>query len=417
MKHTKFPLRACAAAAALMLTSAAYADFSTDGYFRAGTGAGTKDNSNACFALAGAGLKYRLGNECDTFAEISLKNTMKVNGIQITGAIMPQLSSPKQDPTGTSVTLSQVYVEGKGFDILPEANFWVGKRYLGRSDIHILDTRYTELDGTGGGVDNIDVGAGKLGVAYFRRDSVAPGDWVGWGTASRLNVDFSTSKVNAGGWLRILLGLVNSEAPGGQKGRSLSIQHAQWNPFGLGGSNTVWLQFAQGSSNLNGSFGNGLNNPNGKDNWVPTDLSGSTWVQNNDERHMAHRLADEFSWQVGRFSGVVVGHLQEDYDAGYKTTSNSMGTRVAYAFTNNFKLLGEIGRSNRKPTGGSTETLTKYTIAPTLSLGKGWKDRPELRLYYTHATWNDAAAADSNNTLLAGKRSGNRFGVQVETWW
>ena len=40
-------LRTCAIASALLLSGAAHAQFSTDGYFRSGTGAGTKDNSGS----------------------------------------------------------------------------------------------------------------------------------------------------------------------------------------------------------------------------------------------------------------------------------------------------------------------------------------------------------------------------------
>ena len=48
--------------------------------------------------------------------------------------------------------------------------FWAGKRYYGRADIHINDTKYTVQDGVGAGAYGIDLGAGQLGVAYFRDD-------------------------------------------------------------------------------------------------------------------------------------------------------------------------------------------------------------------------------------------------------
>ena len=47
--------------------------------------------------------------------------------------------------------------------------------------------------------------------------------------------------------------------------------------------------------------------------------------------------------------------------------------------------------------------------------------RPELRLFYTYALWNEAAriaTVDSGmlftNTIYL---SGSTFGVQAETWW
>jgi maltoporin len=419
MHHNAFrPTVLAMAALTLCAAGAAQAQFSTDGYMRAGTGAGVKNDPAACFGLDGAGLKYRLGNECDNYVEINLKNTMKFGGLQVSGNIMPVYWSQSQE--GASPTsLGQAFVEGTGFDFAPKVNFWAGKRYYGRSDVHITDTKYTQLDGTGGGADNIDLGVGKLGVSYFRRD---PG-FAGWGTASRLNVEFSTNNVNPGGWLRVLTGFVSSEEVAdkdgnplnGRNGTSLTIQHYQHNLFALGGGNTLWLQFARGSAALNGGFNNAFTG-SGND-WIDADptVAGSTWV----EEHRAvksWRIADAFTWQVGNFSGQAVGHYQNDDNNQFDTKSVSVGGRVAYSFTTNLKLLGEVGVSTKKPGTADTQRLSKFTIAPALSTGRGFFDRPELRLYYTHANWNDAAA-EAGNGLPAGRTSANRYGLQAEVWW
>lgn len=419
MKKKTIPMRASAAAVLVLLTGAAQAQFSTDGYFRAGTGAGVKDSPTSCFGLAGDGLKYRLGNECDNYGEINLKNTVKVGDLQFSGNLMPVYWSAAQE-TANPTSLGQAFVEGKGFDILPEANFWAGKRYYGRTDVHITDTKYTKLDGTGGGVDNIAVGGGKLGFGYFRRDK---GTFAGWGTASRVNAEFSTSKINDGGWLRILGTVVSSEesadkdsnALEGHSGMALTIQHAQDNLFGLGGGNNLWVQFAKGSAGLDGNFSNAYTGT-GND-WVASDASSSaTWSEVHSGQN-SFRVADALSFQRGNWGGQVVGHIQKDHLLGYETTRTSIGGRVAYAFTNNFKLVSELGLSRKSPTGGDAQTLTKFTIAPTLSTGRGFFERPELRLFYTRASWNTAAGADTSNGLPSGRTSANRFGLQAEYWW
>lgn len=414
--HHAHPLRACTAAAAtLFISSVAHAQFSTDGYFRSGTGAGTKNNSVQCFGLAGDGLKYRLGNECDTWVEINLKNTMKVGELQFSANVMPAYAGTGQDPSANG--LEQLFVEGSGFDIAPKVNFWLGKRHFGRTEVHITDTKYTKLDGTGGGADNIDVAGGKLGVSYFRRDT----GFAGWGTASRVNVEYSTSNVNPGGWLRLLAGFVTSEENvdkdgnplQGRNGTSFTIQHYQDKLFGLGGGNTVWLQFARGSAGLNGNFANAFSG-NGND-WILTDPSGTTFVEEHGTPS-SRRIADSFSWQVGDLAGVAVAHVQEDDNRQFKTRSTSLGGRAAYSFTNNFKLVGEAGYSTKKPGDAAVQKLAKATIAPTLSIGRGFMDRPELRLYYTRAKWNAPAAA-AGNGLPADETSGKRYGVQAEIWW
>ena len=64
-------------------------------------------------------------------------------------------------------------------------------------------------------------------------------------------------------------------------------------------------------------------------------------------------------------------------------------------------------------------------MAPTLALGgMGLMDRPEIRLYWTYASWNrgaqDAAVAGtalSDSGAFGDARHGNNFGVQLETWW
>lgn len=417
MKTKATTFRLCAIASALLMAGAAHAEFSTDGYFRSGTGAGNKDK-DSCYKLAGEGLGYRLGNECDTDAEISLKNTVKYGNMQITGNIMPvyYTKNTSDNNNNSNFSLAQAYVEAKGVDIAPEVNFWAGKRYYGRSDIHITDTKYTKLDGTGGGADNINVGIGKLGVSYFRRDPTSTD--TGWGAAERVNIEFSTDKVNPGGWLRVLGGYVKSEEEGAHNGQSLTIQHYQHNLFNLGGGNTVYLQYARGSSDLNGGFRKAYNNPNAANDWIPTDFSGSTWVEDHKPKK-SYRIADTFTWQAGAFGGQVLAHHQVDHNSGYKTTGQTVGGRVSYAFTTNFKLVSEIGISRQKPEGGKTEKLNKFTIAPTISVGQGFFDRPELRLYYTRANWNQAAADNSANGLntTGDKKSANRYGVQVETWW
>ncbi|HSI51018.1 MAG TPA: carbohydrate porin, partial [Ideonella sp.] len=53
------------------------------GYFRAGPGLTSKNTSRACYALNGgsAGMKYRLGNECDFYGEFALSQDFVKDGI------------------------------------------------------------------------------------------------------------------------------------------------------------------------------------------------------------------------------------------------------------------------------------------------------------------------------------------------
>src|SRR5690242_15245542 len=66
-------------ALAMAMAGSAAAAFADDapldfhGYLRSGIGSNQGGGgSQACFQLAGAGSKYRLGNECETYAELAL---------------------------------------------------------------------------------------------------------------------------------------------------------------------------------------------------------------------------------------------------------------------------------------------------------------------------------------------------------
>jgi maltoporin len=95
---------------------------------------------------------------------------------------------------------------------------------------------------------------------------------------------------------------------------------------------------------------------------------------------------------------------------------------------NYFKLQGELGYDEVKPsTGGAvneqTRKLTKFTIAPTIVAGGGFWARPELRLFYTYATWNDAArdlwggVAGGTGGRFGSDTDGSTIGFQVEAWF
>lgn len=375
-----------------------------DGYFRAGTGATSKGAARACYNLSGAGVSgagthYRLGNECDFYGEFGFAQTGKVEGLTYKGKVMIAQYNPGTDTGASSTSFNQLYVEGKGFDISPTTNFWVGKRFYGRVDVHILDYKFVQMDGVGAGADEISVAGGKLGLAYFRNDNGNLGSSTTPGT--RLNADLTDIAVNPGGKLRVTGTYTKGDFTGGTSGFGLSLQHDQANFLGLGGGNTLWVQYAQGSAGMSQNFGD------------LTAASGSK----------GFRVVESLTWQQGPLGGQAVALWETNKDAatGLKTDMVSLGGRASYAVTKNFKLVGELGASQKKPQGQATQNLTKFTFAPTLSTGPDFWNRPELRLYVTTAKWNSAANAAYGlaglTGLSNGKTSGSSYGAQVEMWF
>ena len=392
-------------AAVLLSTSASAVDWG--GYFRSGPGGSSKDVSRACYGLSGPGLKYRLGNECDFYGEFALSQGAKVEGVDYKATLMTNLYEPATDGNTSKLGINQMYLEGKGYDISPDTNFWIGKRFHGRADVHIVDTFFVNLSGVGAGAD-IKLGAGTLGVSYFHTDASATA------SGNRFNFDFGGIDVNPRGKLRVLATITQADFTGGKSGTGLTLQHNQ-DLRRLGGTaqptqddlieggNVFWLQYAQGSAGLDGNFGS---------------LTAGSDVK-------SFRVVESFTWQFAKFGGQAMAMLQkDDSTAGGKVTSTSLGGRGSYAFTKNFKLVGELGLSKKKPDGGASQSLTKFTLAPTLSTGPGFWNRPELRLYVTSAKWNDAANAAAGPNGLIGasaatgnKTSGTSYGAQVEVWF
>jgi maltoporin len=381
-----------------------------DGYFRAGPGATSKNEARACYNLGITGGHYRLGNECDFYGEFGLTQTGTVDGVAFKGKVMFNEYNPGTDVGKSSSSFEQLYVEGKGFDIAPDTNFWIGKRFYGRADVHILDTFFVRMDGVGVGAET-PVAGGKLGFAYFSSDSGAGFGDSGTGASTnpgnRLNVDFTDLAVNPGGKLRLTGTLTkghfdNATNGKGTTGFGISVQHNQ-DIVGLGATNTAWLQYAQGSAGLDGNFGN-----------TTAPSSVKKW-----------RAVESLTLQSGPIGAQLVAlygqQSKNDLTGDVKFNEVSIGGRGSFAVTKNFKLLAEAGYMQKKPDGASTQKLAKFTFAPTLSTGPALFNRPELRLYVTTAKWNDAANAAAGPGGLTGfangKKTGTSYGAQAEIWF
>ena len=179
----------------------------------------------------------------------------------------------------------------------------------------------------------------------------------------------------------------------------------------MGGGNTVGVQYGVGP-------GTGVGGPC-CDRMGP---SGSTLLGSDVTRM---RIFDSLWIQpTSEFSMEFVALLQKDKsDAKGSSTWTSLGLRPVYALTNNFKLQMELATSKvTSANGGDDMRLSKITFAPTISAGKGYWSRPELRAFVTYAKWNYAATAAvnaSNNSgpVYGSNTSGTSIGIQLETWF
>lgn len=394
-KPTRYlALTALAAAFAGPAGAVDVAGFEFNGYSRGGPVLSYSDGVKGNLALGGELQKYRLGNEGDNGIEVNLARTFDVQGTKVKVAYMPSKWN------SGSVATEQAYVEVSGLGFAPEAKFWAGQRRLRIQDIHIIDNFLLNYgDYQGAGVLDIPAGGAKLGFGVFtgdRFDQQLPSGV----KATRANAEVYDIATGKDGKLRLLATAVHgSGLAHSNSGAGLSLLHNQAN-FGVKGlTNSLFLQTSRGHARIDGEFEaiDGVNP--GKRVW---------------------RIADSIAWQSGPFGGqALVGYQKSTNEATQVSTKDfSLGGRMSYAFSTNFKLLAEAATTSRKVDGSPNQRLNKLTVAPTLAVGQDFWSRPELRFYVTRANWNAAAAAaNASGFGQGGKTSRTLVGVQYEIWW
>ncbi|MBP2169312.1 maltoporin [Erwinia toletana] len=432
----KYPL-AVAVAAAVISTQAAAVDFK--GYARSGIGWTGSGGEQQCFKATGADSKYRLGNECETYAEIQLGQEVWKEGEKsfyvdsMIGYAVDQQNDYEED----SPAVRQMNVVGKNlFDSLPGANIWAGKRYYQRHDVHMIDFYYWDISGPGGGLENVDVGIGKLSVAATRNSEAGGSQTFVNGVTRTKNlsndifdVRLGQMQVNPGGSLEVGFDYGSANETDGydrvssdnsKDGWMGTIQHTQ--TFGAADSlNKFVIQYATDAmtQNRNGRPGTAQNN------------DGSMI------RVIDHGAIDfNDTWSL-----MYVGMYQDvDRDNDNGTTWYTVGARPMYKWTPIMSTLLEVGYDNVKSQNtGDRNSQYKVTLAQQWQAGSSIWSRPAIRLFATYAKWDEkwgyssSTVGDSN--YVAGVANGTAlsdtsarqfsrgdddeisFGIQAEAWW
>jgi maltoporin len=318
------------------------------------------------------------------------------------------------------IALRQNWV-GATIPQLGNAMVWVGKRYYFRNDVHAIDLFYWDPSGPGAGIQDIELGFGKLAFALFQSKNSATR------TIWRPDIRVYGIPVNPNGALEIGLDLFYDSSqsppratpdPDRQKTSPwITVQHTQSNL--LGGFNKLALQWGSGSASPMQPYPAGDAHSNQK-----------AWRL---VEHFIYQPSDKLS---GSFTGVYWD--QTKVYGGNSQKQLYLGVRPAYHVNDWFKFEGEIGYVAITPKSDlnavtDTRSLTKVTLAPTIvpppGPGGAYFTRPALRLFLTWATWNKAAQnagivgqganCDSATSTSAFKcdTNGVTFGAQAEAWW
>jgi len=426
-------------------------DMTTHGYFRGGLGANVaKKGRQSCFQLALTGgllAKYRLGNECEVWAEMEFTSVAYAGedgsvarlhfmpvafiptthiGYTPTGVTSSDQGSPG---TGATVAFPNLYVDMKGISWLFGGTAWVGTRYYKRESVYINDFFYWNPSGVGAGVEDINLG-GDLRLSYgvFAVDGQPNGSpqlpmQYGLGIRNDLQLrgirPWESAELQFG--FQYIADWSGSKT---EQGDTVAPTHGGWGATAqfiqdaLGGTNKLAVQFGKGGGTGFGTLAR----------FYYPDFS-----LQNDPAESRLRVVDVLTIQPTADLGAQLNVIfQRDNSgtgqSGAVTTWISAGTRLSYALADHAKLLGEVGYDRvKKSNGADLQWLAKFTIAPTIAGAKGFWGRPELRLFYTWAMWSQAAAGatvDSDKLYtyadpITGKYtlSGSIVGLQAEAMW
>ena len=401
-------------------------DVSLHGYFRIGWGVSGEKGRQVCFQLQGAMSKFRLGNECEQYGEFHFAAPMFVakdgtvanvhfmpavyipaSGLGYPGAIN---SSAGQTWNGAIWGFPFLYMDLQNMPGLYGGTAWVGRRYYKREDWNATDFFYWSPSGLGAGIENIHIG-GELRLSYaaFTVDppAVAPPAATPWlpslvpqnSVGIRHDVQLRGIRLYPGGELQLGANVVAnwSDDPATHGGWGGTVRHVQ---TVANGDNRLAVQYGQGAGV---GFG------------IPDEPAASSFTKR-------LRIVDVLTIDPTDWFGAQAGFVYQHDEIGDSSQDwISAGLRSSFAFSEHGKVVLDIGHDSVKPNAGARRSLTKVTIAPTLSAGRGIMTRPELRLFCTIATWNAAArtaGVDSEGIYTAtDKNVGATFGVHSEVWW
>lgn len=408
-------LTASAAVACAFAAPGAHAEgVEFHGYVRAGLGGTSEGGNLQCFSLGGiAQAKYRLGNECDNYSEMAIALPFgKQDGAWAKYNLMLALQEKNASDyesvadDGFNIAARQNYFQAGGFfgqGALEDAKVWIGKRYYNRHDIHINDYFYWNNSGPGGGIEDIQWGPVKAAFAYHQNGGNGNGanDVVGKRYSARLY----DLEVNAGGKLEAELVFLKGSTAGANaegKGTMLMVEHTQSGVFG-------------GYNKLAVVWGDKL----GGVPWAPTYQGGDKGGEAGKQFRIHEQLY--FDLKGTNISGMFTATYAKFDCCSWLGNGDkkwfSIGVRPQYNFSDNFSVAVEAGYDQTRHGDAPTAKLAKLTVAPQLSLSRGFWARPVLRGFVTYAKWNDAAGNAGTNGVFGDKRNGVTYGAQVEAWW
>ena len=380
------------------------------------------EKENICFKAPGASTKYRLGNECETWLELSVFQDLNLeNGVVIHNSIRPTFLGDNEKSI-KFLRFDEAYTEVQNL-FHNSASIWIGRRFYKRYDSYLSDYFFLNMSGDGVGVNNLDLGDVKLSYSYI---------------FNTINQEFLTYKEDVllqshdirvlkdvtRGEYTLFLNYMSLENKTFQVDRKIDVN----NGYAVGliykdtkifeellnmkGNNISALFYGKGLARGAGTYSAFLQEPlveqiTTTDNAID---DSTTW------RFINYNSFENDSW--GLISNFVYEYKDDEKFTNTKQDWLSICARPYWFLGKNTALVLEAGydRVNNK-INNETYGLTKITPAFELTLDKGIWKRPVVRFFYTYASWSANAKGLIGTGYYANATSGNNTGIQLEYWW
>jgi len=407
--------------------------FEFHGYFRSGYGLNSVGGQQVAFEAPGAEAKYRLGNEAETYAELIFVNNWvnpdhNADKAWFRSEFMVEANTSNSEnyaPVGNSVGADQyrfreAFVQtGNVFESQPHAKFWAGERYYRRQHVDSDDFYPLDMSGYGGGVEDVNIGVGKMAVAFL--NAARPDVVTENGNLAKSNIDVRLYDLKGpvglwGLWFDYATSkggtITSSTAPGvtsltkipTSDGYAFGFKHEQleWH----GGYNTFMIQYGTGAASNFSNPGNGTTIPN------PTPYINFS-RQFLFTEQMVFQPNDKFAvMPIFVFQRTKDGNPQHDW-----VQWASFGVRPEVFFTKHLSLTGDCGFDHTHLPGSYDGWLRKCTIAPQIGPDRKFFGRPVLRAFLTYANWSDGFQGFVGGVPFENRTHGFTYGLQAEHWW
>ncbi len=414
------------------------------GYLRTGVGGSGSGGQQQCFQSPNTDYKFRLGNECELYMELQFDQTMykDKSGLEFKFTAMPAFKTHQVEDAEAlsknygSNAVSELFGSAHGIDIylrqawvgatIPQLNnalFWVGKRYFQRQDAHMIDFFYWDASGPGTGLEDIDLKFMKGAVSAFQNKN---GDQQIWRTDFRVYglalADFGS--LSAGVNL-FVDSSPSSSHPTPDRQELSPMVNVQHTLLALGGRNKLTFQYGTGSaaplSNYP-SFGR-------------TDKSKQWRIVEDFVVNPTDKLSAGLVFTYADKTQLFSNDPANEFGLWNSRKEMGVGVRPVYHLSELASVAVDAGYQQVKPKGGTdTDARNLWKVTPAFIVhpapgpGGAFFTRPELRVFLTYASWNDASQRDglygqggcpasgSTSGPFGCNKNGVSFGAQVESW-